>query len=111
MITRKILINQAALYKILSYVNMNGNQPGVTHKLLRIEPCSARGVNRILTKLKLVCGAYTLQSNRSGCNQTAVNPMYACQLCDSEDETLEHFIFNCMHLEFTRKSVSSDISH
>ena len=33
------------------------------------------------------------------------------KICDTEDETLEHFILNCMHLELTRNSVVSDISH
>ena len=106
---KEILINQATLYKTLSYINLNGYQPGVVHKLLRIEPRSARHVNRIPIKLKLLCGAYILQSNSSAYNQTAVNP--TCQLCDSEDETLEHFILNYMHLEFTRKFVISGISH
>ena len=77
----------------------------MVHKLLRIEPHSARDVNRIPTKLRLLCGAYTLHSDRSAYNQTAVNPM--CQLCDSEDETLEHFILHCSHLEYTGNSVIS----
>ena len=88
---KEILINQATLYKTLSYINLNGYQPGVVHKLLRIEPRSVRDVNRIPTKLKLLCGAYILQSNRSAYNQTAVNP--TCQLCDSADETLEFIYF------------------
>ena len=101
---KDISIIQATLYKALSYTNLNRYQPGVVHKLLRTEPRSARDVYRIPIKLKLLCGAYTLQSNRSAYNQTAVNP--TCQLCDSEEETLEHFILHYSHVEYTRNLLS-----
>ena len=75
---KDILINQATLYKTLRDFNLNEYQPGVVHKLLRTEPLSARDVNRIPTQLRLLYGAYILQSNISAYNQTAVNPM--CEL-------------------------------
>ena len=79
------------------------------HKLLRIEPRSRRDLNRIPTKLKLLCGAYTLQSNKAACNNTNVNP--TCLLCGSDEETLEHFILHSSVLENTRNSVINDTSH
>ena len=78
------------------------------HQLLRIEPWSRRDLNRIPTKLKLLCGAHTLQSNKAACNNAKVNP--TCQLCGSDEETLEHFILHCSTLENTRNSVTGDIS-
>ena len=38
-----------------------------------------------------------------------VNP--TCQLCDSDEEILEHFILHCSALENTRNSDIGDISH
>ena len=104
---KDIITVQASLYQSLQYLNLNGYQPGVVHKLLRIEPQSTRDVNRIATKLKLLCGAYTLQSNRSAYNKTEVNP--TCQLCDCGDEDLEHFILKCTYLEYTRNPITSVI--
>ena len=47
--------------------------------------------------------------NRSACNQADVKPAY--QLCCSDKETLEHFVFHCSTLEYKRNPVNSDISH
>ena len=104
---KAIITVHVSLYQSLQYLNLNGYQPGVVHKLLRIEPQSTRDVNRIATKFKLLCGAYTLQSNRSAYNKTAVNP--TCQLCDCGDEDLEHFILKCTYLEYTRNPITSVI--
>ena len=76
---KEIIIAQAILYKSLKYTNLNRYQPGEVHKLLQIEPHSTRDVNRISTKLKFLCGAYTFQSNRSAYNKTVVTQ--TCQLC------------------------------
>ena len=64
---------------------------------------------QISIELKLLWGAYTLQSNRPACNQTGVKPI--CQMCCSDEETLEHFVWYCSALDYTRNSVLSDISH
>ena len=101
------ITTQAELYKSLLYLNIHGFQPGEVHQLLKIEPRSTRDVNRISTKLKYLCGAYTLQSNRAAYNKTEVNP--TCQLCGEGDEDLEHFILNCSYLEYTRNPIISEI--
>ena len=104
-----ILLTQAKLYKTFTHLNLNGYFPGNVHQLLRTEPRSRRDLNRIPTKLKLPCGAYTLQSNKAACINAKVNPKF--QLCDSDEEPLEHFILHCSALEYTRNSVIGDISH
>ena len=86
---------------------MNEYNPGKLHTLLQIEPRSVRDVNRITAKQKMLCGAYTLQSTRSSCNQCTVNP--TCQLCNVAEETLEHFILHCAALDLVRTPVISDI--
>ena len=108
-IGKKVLLTQAILHKTFGYLNLDGYKPGTVHALLRTEPWSSRDLNRISAKLKLLCGAYTLQSNRPACNQPGVKPI--CQLCCSDEETLEHFVLYCSALEYTRNSVISDISH
>ena len=93
----------------LLYINIHGFQPGEVHQLLKIEPRSTRDVSRISTKLKYLCGAYTLQSNRAAYNKTEVNP--TCQLSGEGGEDLEHFIFNCSYMEYTtcRNPIISEI--
>ena len=67
-----------------------------------------RDTNRIAAKLKMLCGAYTLQSTRSSCNQSAVNS--TCQLCNIAEETVEHYILYCDALDLVRKPIIQDIS-
>ena len=43
------------------------------------------------------------------CNIANVNPI--CQLCSSNEETLEQFVLHCTVLENARNSVINDISH
>ena len=105
---REYLVRQTKLYKTLRYINLEQYKPGVLHTLLQIEPTSVRDTNRIAAKLKMLCGAYTLQSTRSSCNQSAVNP--TCQLCNIAEETLEHFILYCDTLDLVRKPIIQDIS-
>ena len=104
-----MLLTQATLYKTFGYLNLDEYKPGTVHALLRIEPRSSRDLNRIPAKLTLLCGAYTLQSNRPASNQAGVKPI--CQRCCSDKETLEHFVLYCLALEYTRNPVISDISH
>ena len=66
-----------------------------------------RDVNRISTKLRFLCGAYTLQSNRAVYNKTVVNP--TCQLCGCDEENLEHFILNGSYLEYIRNPIIGTI--
>ena len=103
-----MLLTQATLYKTFGYLNLDGYKPGTVHALLRIEPRSSQDLNRIPAKLKLLCGAYTLQSNRPACNQASVKSIVT--VC-SDEETLEHFVLYYSALEYTRNTVISDISH
>ena len=86
---------------------MNFN-PGKLHTIFQIGPRSVRDVNRIATKMKMFCGAYTIQSTRSSCNQSTVN--LTCQLCNVAEETLEHFILHCAALGFVRTPIKADIN-
>ena len=106
---KKHFTDQRVIYKTLKYINLQEYKPGKLHTLLQLEPKSARDINRIPAKLKLLCGAYTLQSTRTTCNQATVNPI--CQLCNTDEETLEHFILKCSVLEHVRNPIISDMSN
>lgn len=60
-------------------------------------------------KLKLVTSTYILQSNRAVFNQNAVNP--TCKLCETNTETMEHFILECPVLANRRNPIISDFDY
>ena len=103
---KRLFVQQANLHKTLKYINLEEYRPGMLHTLLQLEPKSARDVNRIPAKLKMLCG--TLQSTRTSCNQSTVNPV--CQLCNTAEETLENFILNCSVLKNVSTRIISDIN-
>ena len=75
-------------------------QPGKLHPSLTIPFDSVRSCNRLPIKLKLLTGTYILQVNRVAFNQNEVDP--TCRLCQTNKETLEHFILTCPMLESIR---------
>ena len=81
----------------MKYINLNGYQPGEVHKLLAIEPRSTRDVNRISTKLRFLCGAYTLQSNRVVYNfiMNMIESINHMSGLGKSDHLQVKFIFNC----------------
>ena len=60
-----------------------------------------RDVTRLNTKLKLVTGSYVLQVNRACFSQNQVNR--TCMICNTDDETTEHFLLTCNALAETRR--------
>ena len=86
--------------------------PGLIHTLFQIEPRTVRDVNRIAAiaaKLKLPCDACTLQSTRSSCNHSTVNP--TCQLCDvAEDTQLELSASNTVKVDYRLPVTCSDFN-
>lgn len=93
--------------KSLQYLNLSTYTPGKPHPLLRFEARSPYDANRTLQKLKVMLGAYILQSQRANFNQNAVDP--TCKLCSSDPETLEHFVLACDSLSAVRETVMYDI--
>ena len=67
-----------------------------------------RDVVRLPSKLRLMCGSYTLQTNRQKFNKSQVDP--TCLLCQRDNETLEHYILNCSALDSVRLPILNQIS-
>ena len=97
-----------SLYKNINYIAIDKYTPGKIHPLLSISCMSARDVNRIPTKLKLLTGTYLLQDQRNRLN--IIGSDATCLLCNNEDETIEHFLLRCPQLSNTRSHIINEIS-
>jgi hypothetical protein len=63
------IINISNYYRFLTYLNPDIYTPGKIHPLLQIPIVSSRESSRIAIKLKVMSGAYVLQSNRANFNK------------------------------------------
>ena len=90
----------AALCPSLQYLNTEDYMPGGKHWLIQ-HTREVREVTRLKTKLKLVTGSYVLQVNRACFNLNQVNR--SCMICNTDDETTEHFLLTCDALVETRR--------
>ena len=79
---------------------------GKCHPAVKPYCYSNRDIYRITVKNKILTGTYILQSNRAKFNQNEVNP--TCQLCQTDNETLKHFLLGCHELESVRKPILKD---
>ena len=104
-----IIVNRAALYSSLTYMNVEKYQPGQIHPLLKTEQNPVRDIPRISIKFKVLYGVYTLQSTRASFNQYMVDP--TCQVCCSAPETLVHFVLECPVLSTIRNPIINEISN
>ena len=73
------IINISNYYRFLTYLNPDIYTPRKIHPLLQIPIISSRESNRIAIKLKVMSGAYVLQSNRANFNKNKVDP--TCMIC------------------------------
>ena len=83
-------------------------KPGHLHPLLKVNVQSSRNVVRLPSKLRLMCGSYTLQTNRQKFNKSQVDP--TCLLCQRDNETLDYYILNCSALDSVRLPIINQIS-
>lgn len=99
------LLETKKLYKNLQYLNVGNPYYKGIHNLLRINCKSARDVDRILVKLKLLTGTYLLQTSKATIKKNGKD----CT-CVEDDETVEHFILQCPALSVVRDPVITEIS-
>jgi hypothetical protein len=78
------------------------------HAALTSVQTSARDVERLPVKLRLMTGTYYLQSNKAAFNQNRIDP--TCLVCQMEPETLEHFLLDCNVLAETREPYISELN-
>ena len=95
---------RASLYNSLRYINIGKYSIGKSHLSISSVKPSIMDVRRVSTKLRLLTGTYTLQSNRAIANQHH-DP--TCLLCHTEPETRAHMLFNCPALNAKRKQLWS----
>ena len=102
------LLETKKLYKNLQYLNVGNPYYIGIHNLLRINCKSARDVNRIPVKLKLITGTYLLQTSKAAIKKNGNDGI--CLICSKDDETAEHFILQCSALSVVRDPVITEIS-
>lgn len=73
--------------------------PGKVHPLLLQSDASVRECTQT--------SPYILQATRAAFNQNEVSP--TCQLCNTQPETMEHFLLHCDILDTIHLSVLCDI--
>lgn len=98
---RSRIIHDCTLYTKLRFLNFEEFKPNNTHSITYVDKSSdpSREAIYIANKLKIVTGAYILQSDRAkyGCQESTI-----CKLCDSEREDVTHFILDCKILDNVR---------
>ena len=96
------------LYKNLQYLNVGNPYYKGIHNLLRINCKSARDVDRIPVKLKLITGTYLLQTSKAAIKKNGNDSI--CLICGKDDEAVEHFILQCPALSVVQDPVITEIS-
>jgi hypothetical protein len=82
-------------------------EKGKLHPILKIN-CKSKGdIHRLPIKLKLLTGAYILQSNRIKMYKNELNALYL--LCEKDRETIEHFILDCEQLKEVGEPIIQEI--
>lgn len=99
--------SQVSLYSSLTFLRKDVFSPGKLLPMLAVE-YSARESNRLRTKIRLLTGTYPLQSTRLKYNQHDIDP--TCQLCNTEAETVLHFVLTCPALDSVRTAVLADVA-
>jgi hypothetical protein len=103
----KSITESIPYYKSLQYLSCANLEIGKLHPILKIN-CKSRGdIHRLPIKLKLLTGAYILQSNRIKMYKIELNAL--CLLCENDGETIEHFILDCEQFKEVREPIIQDI--
>jgi hypothetical protein len=84
----------------LKCLNVDDVMIGKTHNIWHSGGAKPFAVSRSGVKVKLACGTYTMQNDRSKFSKYSANP--TCQLCKSEPEDHLHFLVKCKALEEIR---------
>jgi hypothetical protein len=103
----KSIIESISYYKSPQYLSCENLGKGKLHPILKIN-CKSKGdLHRLPIKLKLLTGAYILQSNRIKMYKNEPNAL--CLLCEKDGETIEHFILDCEQLKEVREPIIQKI--
>ncbi|MES9972509.1 MAG: reverse transcriptase domain-containing protein [Candidatus Thiodiazotropha sp.] len=97
---------ESTLYPSLRFLSSSTYTVGKRHSLLQ-NVRNQQEIPRIRLKLKVVTGTYILQVNRSSFNQNRIDP--TCLMCGDGDETIEHFILDCVALSHIRVPILKEI--
>ena len=94
------------LYTSLKYLHKDEYIPGRVHPLFSLKYTS-RGAARLVTMLRLATWTYILQTTRKNFNQHQVDG--TCLLCNTMEESVEHFVLRCPSLGSVRDLIMTDI--
>jgi hypothetical protein len=104
----KSITESISYYKSLQYLSCENLEKGKLHPILKINCKSKVDLHRLPIKLKLLTGAYILQSNRIKMYKNELNTL--CLQCEKDRETTEHFILDCEQLKEVREPIIQEIN-
>jgi hypothetical protein len=94
------------LYTSLKYLDSNYSIVRIL-PLLKSQSANIQDIRRNPTRLKIVTGAYILQTNRAIYSKHLISA--TCNLCRNVDETLQHFVLCCEALQEIREPLINRI--
>ncbi|CAG2193856.1 unnamed protein product [Mytilus edulis] len=103
------VVTMSVYYKSISYISTANYNTGHLHNALASIQTSAKYIQRLPIKLRLLTGTYILQCNRAAFNQIDID--LTCLLCEEDSETLYHFIHSCPALASARNHHMLELSH
>ena len=102
-----IVSESTSLFSSLRFCNSVQYSIGTPHIAITSVSTSPMDVRRAKTKIKVLTGSYSLQTNRPNFNQFT---SHVCVLCKKEPEDRMHFLLRCEALESTRKAAWKPLS-
>lgn len=93
----------------LVFMNLDICKVGKPHPVIELCPPDHKETPRMMVKLRMITGTYSLQANRARFNQFEVNP--TCRLCNTDVEDRSHFIAVCPALAHIRTPFLNDLNN
>jgi hypothetical protein len=97
------------VYNSFNYLHCDVFQPNKIHHLIQIDNTPDPSVEavRIAVKLKLVTGTYNLQVRTAKFRSANTR---ICEICNEEDEDIEHFLLGCKILQCVRAPFLNELA-
>jgi hypothetical protein len=104
-----VILENCNMYNSFNYLHCDVFQPNKIHHLIQIDNTSDPSVEavRIAVKLKLVNGTYNLQVRAAKFRSANTR---ICELCNEEDEDIEHFLLGCQILQCVRAPFLNELA-
>ena len=106
---KTVILENCITYNSFNYLHCDVFQPNKIPHLIQIDNTSDPSVEavRIAVKLKLVTGTYNLQVRAAKFRSANTR---ICEICNEEDEDIEHFLLGCKILQCVRAPFLNELT-